>query len=142
MFADPKGRFSLDVPQGWTTRQQGREPSFAHGDDWIALRVMPSLPPKLAATAGLNLLKPQYASFHVVAEAQAMVGTRGGYRTSVEAVTSSGRTAAITVLTAPLSHADNLVVLAGGVPEHAASIGAAVNAIVASLRFSGSPPGT
>ncbi len=54
-IADPKGRYSLEAPMGWTARQQGSEPSFARGDDWIVLRVMPSLPPKLAATAGLNL---------------------------------------------------------------------------------------
>lgn len=139
--SDPKGRYSLEAPSGWTARQQGTEPSFAHGDDWIVLRVMPSLPPKLAATAGLNLLKAEYASFHVVAEAQANVGARRGYKTSVEAVTASGRNAAITVLTTPITRADNLVILAGGVPEHASAIAAAVNAVAAGLRFGKSAPG-
>jgi hypothetical protein len=135
VYEDAKGRFLVNIPDGWSLRMQGSEPGFAHGADWIVVRGMTSLPPTLAAKAALNLLNAQYASYHITDQAPTEVGGRKGFETQSDAVTVGGRPASILVVTAPISRGDNLVILAGGAPEDAPLLKQSLAAFIASLKF-------
>ena len=135
LYSDTKGRYTINIPQGWAMTSEKGFPSFRNGDAWIQLRDAAAPSAQEATSTGVALLKPQFASFRVTSGNEGVFGGVNGYSTVLDATAADGRKFALMITAAPEGAGQYVVIVGSASAENATTLSTAVTGVAHSLWF-------
>jgi hypothetical protein len=135
LYSDTQGRYTINIPDGWTLTSEKGFPSLRNGEAWIQLRDEPAVDAKAAASAAMASLNGQFPSFQPVNIGEETLGDRAGYSMTLNAVSKAGRKSALMIVTAPEGRGQYVAVVGGASAEDAGTVASGVGAVAKSLWF-------
>ena len=136
-FSDPRGRYSLAVPRGWTLQMQGDAASLSNGPSWIQI-VADSAPSAQAVLQKVGAsFVPAFSRTQVTSQGDAQLGGHAAFGANIDATSTKGEHMSVMMIAESAGGGHYLVIVSATPAEQASQLNPAIMALANSVRFNG-----